>query len=99
MCQDSSLTSKPWEHITFGPDLPYMEGKRGCKRVRASRILIWFQILDGENGISSLHLKGTYVVYKNLRAKYDGWNCMSNIEVESTKVCPALSSFSSCYIT
>lgn len=53
MCQDPSLTSKPWESITFGPDPPYMGDKRGCEQVRAARILILFQILDGENGFPS----------------------------------------------
>lgn len=72
MCQDPSLTARPWEDITFGPDPPYMEGKRGCEQVKASRILTWFQILDGENGIPSLPLKGTYLVYSSLCAKYSG---------------------------
>lgn len=89
MCQDPSLTSKPWEDITFGPDPPYMEGKRGCEQVRTSRILTRFQILDGENRIPSLPLKGTCLVYSNLRAKYGGWNCMSNVEAELMKVCPS----------
>lgn len=89
MCQDPSLMSKPREDVTFGPGPPYMEGKRGCEQVRASRILTQFQILDGENGISSLHLKGTYLVYGSLCAKYGGWNGMSNIEVEFMKVCPS----------
>lgn len=88
MCQDPSLTFKPWEDITFGPGPPYMEGKRGCEQVKASRILTWFQILVGENGIPSLSLMGTYLVYSSLCAKYSGWNCMSNTEVEFMKVCP-----------
>lgn len=89
MCQDPSLTSKPWEDITFGPDRPYMEGKRGYEQVRASRRLTWFQILDGENGIPSLPLRGTYLVDGNLSAKYDGGNCKSDTEAEFMKVCPS----------
>lgn len=42
---------------------------------------------------SPLHLKGTYLIYSNLCAKYGGWNCMSNIEVEFMKVCPSSVSF------
>ncbi|PKU40457.1 hypothetical protein llap_9233 [Limosa lapponica baueri] len=32
MCQDSPLTSKPWESFKFSPDPPHVEGKRGCRQ-------------------------------------------------------------------
>lgn len=106
MCQDSPLTSEPWDTSNLGQSLPTWKARKDAGR--------WEPLSDPPHSkfwqvkMKSLYssqgftlLSGTYSVYSNFCAKCGGCNCTSDIEVKwiYENFVPALSSVFSCYIT